>query len=197
MAEVITGEFSKYSNTLVDDLRSMHAWLWDTGPTEPELPEPPDPPAGKEGEPKYDLAKIQYKRKLKAYEEALLAYERQTVEYNDFQRRYGGPIEMRFYSVDAMDAIRNDLKAVFQKRQQKPRWYVSKRTSPRLRQRIISTMQATLEREKVELDITLGLPRGMKPGHGHKMALERELAGEKEFVAALKADPQFGQEMQA
>jgi hypothetical protein len=195
MAEIVTSAFSRYSNPLIDDLRSMSAWLWDTGPTEPDYPEPPQMPEGKEGDPKYDLAKIQFKRALRAYEEALLDYERRLAEYKDFKRRYGGPIEVKFWSVDAMDAIKYDLLAVFEGRQAKPRWYVSKRTTTMLQNRILGAMRDTLEREKVELDVRLGLPKGMKPGAGHQAALERQIAGEAEFTAALRADPQFGQEM--
>jgi hypothetical protein len=197
MAEVRTSEFVKYSNPLIDDLTSMHAWMWDCGPEEPDLPSPPDAPSGKDGDPKFDLAKIQYKRKLHAYEAALLDYERKVKEWMDFQKQYGGPYEIRMWSVDALDAITNDLRAVFDKRQEKPRYYVSERTSRMLKNRILGQMRSVLSREKVELEVTSGLPKGMKPGHGHEANLRRQIAGEKEFEAALMADPQFGQEMRA
>jgi len=37
-----------------------------------------------------------------------------------------------------------------------------------------------------------GLPNGVKPGPGHRENLERAIAGDKEFIDALKADPHFG-----
>lgn len=194
MAEVVTSGFSKYTNNLVDDLTSMHAWLWDCGPEEAVLPDPPEMPSGKDG-PAMDLARLQYKRALLAYEQKLLKYEADVIEYQNFQRRYGGPIEIKQWSCDALDSITYDLRAVFEKRQAKPRYYVSKRTSSRLQARIVGSMRETLEREKVELDVTVGLPKGKKPGAGHQANLERQIAGEKEFVQVMKSDPQFGQEM--
>jgi hypothetical protein len=179
MAEVVTGEFSKYRSNLLDMHADMKVWLWDTGPTEPDLPDAPDAPTGKEGDPKYDLAKLVYKRKLKGYEDALLKYERDLAEYKDFQKRYGGPIEVLQWSCDARDTLKWDALAVAEERQAEPRWHLSARTRGH---------------EKLK---NMGLPPGMKPGHGHQAAIERQIAGEKEFVAALAADPVFGQEKRA
>jgi hypothetical protein len=179
VAEVVTGEFSKYRSNLIDAHADMKVWLWDCGPTEPDLPDAPDPPSGKEGDPKYDLAKLKYKRQLRAYEEALLKYEKDLAEYHHFQKHFGGPIEHMQWSVDARDTLQNDQRAVKEGRQLKARWYLSSRTRGH-------------ERLK-----NFGLPLGMTPGHGHQAALERQLAGEKEFVKALEADPVFGQERRA
>jgi hypothetical protein len=66
-----------------------------------------------------------------------------------------------------------------------------------LKNRILGQMRSVLSREKVDLEVNTGLPKGMKPGHGHEANLRRQIAGEKEFEAALMADPQFGQEMRA
>lgn len=195
MAEVRSSEFSLYRNNLVDAHMAMKAWLWDTGPNEPDFPEAPEPPEGKEGEPKFDLAKLQYRRKLKAYEDALLDYEQRQKEFKDWFARNGGPVEILFWSVDAIDALKWDLKAVFDRRQEKPRYYVSRRNNKLLIDRLVSAMTEILNREKIELEVSTGLPKGMKPGHGQKANLERQIAGEKEFVEALRADPQFGQEM--
>lgn len=197
MAEIITGEFSKYSNPLIDDMRSMKCWLWDCGPDEPELPDPPEPPTGKAGDPKYDLANLQFKRALRAYEAGLEKYERDQKEFDAWKKHNGGPIEILRFSVDAFDAIKHDLRAVFEGRQKKPRYFVSKRNSRVMIQRIVGSMQDILTREKVELSVSTGLPKGVKPGHGHQANIERELAVEKEFVSTLRADPHFGQEMQA
>jgi len=80
------------------------------------------------------------------------------------------------WSCDARDALEHDAKAVADGRQKKQRYYVSSRTRG-------------YERTK-----NLGLPNGIEPGLGHRENLERQLAGEKEFVEILKSDPQFGQE---
>jgi hypothetical protein len=123
MATVRTGEFSKYSNRLIDDLKSMHVWLWDTGPTEPELPEPPDPPSGKQGDPKFDLANIQFQRKLIGYRGALEKYERDVAEFKQWSSKNGGPVAVMFWSTDATSALKSDARAVAEGRQGKPRWY--------------------------------------------------------------------------
>lgn len=179
MAEVQTSEFSKFRSNLIDMHSDMKVWLWDCGPHDPHLPVPPDPPTGKEGDPKYDLAKLQFKRKLRDYEEALLRFERDLAEYNDFQKRYGGPIEVLQWSCDARDTLKWDALAVKEGRQPATRWHLSSRTRGH---------------DKLP---NRGLPKGMVPGHGHQAAIERQIAGEKEFVAAMKADPVFGQENRA
>ena len=145
----------------------------DCGPEEPALPVPPDAPEGKAGDPKYDLAVIQFQRKLNAYKDALERYERDVDEFKDWTVRNGGPIEMMMWSVDAADALRNDARAVAEGRQRRPRWHLSSRT--RGHQNLPNG----------------GLPAGMTPGHGHQANLERQIAGEKVFVAAMKADPVF------
>lgn len=167
----------KISGDLVAFAAPMQVWLWDCGPTEPDLPEPPDAPTGKEGDPKFDLARLQFKRQLKRYEDSLLAYERNMAEFKDWQTRYGGPIELQFWSCDARDALNNDARAVKEGRQPAIRYHLSSRTRGH---------------EKLK---NFGLPAGLKPGHGHQAAMERQIAGEKEFLAALKADPVFGQEI--
>jgi hypothetical protein len=175
MAVVKTGEFSSYSTEMIDYHRSMQVWLWDAGPTEPDLPLPPEPPDGKAGEPRYDLAVIQFGRKLAAYKESLIRYERDLDEFNEWTRQNGGPIEQKFWSTDARDALINDRRAVEQGRQRRRRWYLSSRT-----------------RGHSDLP-NGGLPAGATPGHGHQANLERQIAGEKEFLAARKSDPVFSE----
>lgn len=179
MAEVVTGEFSKYRSNLIDAHADMKVWLWDCGPEQPDMPDPPKAPEGKEGDPKYDLAKIQFKRSLRAYEDSLLAFEKAEIDFKAWHRQNGGPIEVMLWSCDAQDALRHDAEAVAEGRQSKQRWLLSSRTRGY---------------DKLK---NYGLPPGVKPGHGHQAAMERQLAGEKEFVKALQADPVFGEERRA
>lgn len=178
MAEQELYKGVKIRGEMVDIRDQQTVWMWDCGPEEPELPTPPDPPSGKDGDPKYDLAKIGYKRQLRAYEEALEDFERRTAEFKVWKKQQGGPIERQFWSVDARDAMAHDARAVEEGRQTKPRYYVSSRT-----------------RGHTHLK-NGGLPAGMKPGKGHQANLEREIAGEAEFKKALAADPVFGMEAQ-
>lgn len=173
----------RHTGTLVGVREQMQVWLWDCGPEEPVLPTAPEPPSGKDGDPKYDLAKIGYKRQLRTYEAALEQYERDEAEYKRWQRDKGGPVEIIMWSVDARDALSNDARQVKSEknpdgRQTRARYCLSSRTKG----------YGHLKNG--------GLPKGMKPGHGQEANVERQIAGEKEFLAALKADPVFGQEIQ-
>lgn len=179
MAEVQTGEFVKYRSNLIDALASMKVWLWDMGPEKPVAPKRPNVPKGKEGDPEYDLAVLEFKEQLELYEDALKRYRNQKVEFAAFNTQMGGPVEVLMWSCDAADALRRDAKAIDEGRQTRPRWCISART--RGYQKLPNG----------------GLPEGVKPGHGHQANIERQIAGDKEFLAALKADPVFGQEMHA
>ena len=174
--KVQTGEFSSYSNNLIDEHQKSKVFVWDCGPEEPALPEEPEPPTVSFGDPKFRLAELQHKRALKHYEDALLAYERQQKEYDHWQTNVRGPVELMMWSTDARDALEHDARAVEQGRQKKRRYYISSRT------------------RGYEKTRNLGLPNNIEPGPGHQENLERQLAGEKEFVEVLKRDPQFGQE---
>lgn len=177
MADVRTGEFSGFSNTFVIEHAQMKVWLWDCGPEKPKYPTRPAAPEGKEGDPAYDLAKIEFKEFLDNYENALRRYRDDKVEWENWQKNQGGPIERLQWSIDAKDTLRYDAEAVQEKRQTKRRWHISSRTKG----------YASLPNG--------GLPEGMKPGHGHAANLEREAAGMAEFEAARRADPVFGQEI--
>jgi hypothetical protein len=173
----VDGQPAVRNTGVLTEARDIQAvWLWDCGPDEPEMPEPPEPPFGKEGDPKYDLAKLQYKRALKRYEDGLLDYEAKDKEHRHWHTNVRGPIEVLFSSTNARDALVHDGAAVEEKRQQRRRYYLSSRTrgSERLK--------------------NYGLPNGVVPGPGHRENLERQIAGEKEFVEILKSDPHFGQE---
>lgn len=166
----------KISGDLVAFAAPMQVWLWDCGPTEPDLPEPPEAPTGKEGDPKFDLQKLQFRRKLKHYEDALLAYEKNLADFKDWQTRYGGPIELQFWSCDARDALLNDKAAVDEGRQVAARYHISHRTRGY---------------EKV---VNMGLPEGVKPGRSHQENMRREADRAADLHQAMMADPVFGQE---
>src|SRR5262249_46602132 len=151
-----TGEFSKYRSNLIDAHAAMKVWLWDLGPEKPVAPKRPNVPKGKEGDPEYDLAVLEFKEQLEAYEDALKRYRNAKVEFADFQRIMGGPVEVLMWSCDAADALRNDARQIYHEQdnptgtQKRPRWVISARTRgyDKLPNR--------------------GLPEGMKPGHGHQ-----------------------------
>jgi|SRR5215472_5214246 len=174
MATVQTGEYSKYSNNLIDELGKSKVYLWDIGPEEPEPPAEPVPPALLPTDPKYHLEQLRHRRAVKRFEDELLIYERNEAEYQHWHRNIKGPVELIMWSCDARDALVNDAAAVQDQRQKKLRYYVSSRTRG-------------FEKAK-----NLGLPAGVVPGPGHQENLLRQFAGEKEFIEALKKDPQFG-----
>ena len=174
--KVQTGEYSSYTNNLIDEHGKSKVWLWDCGPEEPAPPEEPEPPSTPISDPKYHLENLRHKRAVKRFEDALLIYERNETEFQHWHRNVRGPVELMMWSCDARDALEHDAKAVADGRQKKQRYYVSSRTRG-------------YERTK-----NLGLPNGIEPGLGHRENLERQLAGEKEFIEILKNDPQFGQE---
>jgi hypothetical protein len=174
--KVQTGEFSSYSNNLIDELAKSKVWLWDCGPEDPVPPEEPMPPATPFGDPKYHLENLRHKRAVKRFEDELHIYERNEAEFQHWRRNVRGPVELMMWSTDARDALEHDARAVKEGRQKDLRYYVSSRTRG-------------YERAK-----NFGLPKDVMPGEGHRENLERQLAGEKEFVEILKSDPQFGQE---
>jgi hypothetical protein len=173
--KIQTGEFSSYTNNLIDELGKSKVYIWDCGPEEPVLPDEPEPPATPFGDPRYQLENLRHKRAVKHYEDELLRFEQREKEYQHWQRNVRGPVEIVMWSVDARDALEHDARAVDEKRQPKRRYYISSRTRGF---------------EKIK---NLGLPVGVIPGDGHQENLERQLAGEKEFVEVLKKDPQFGE----
>ena len=179
MAEVITGEFSKYTSTLIDAHAASKVWLWDCGPEKPKQPVRPDEPHGKKGDPDYELAVIEWEEVKEKYADDMKRFRRMKEERAAWETHMGGPIERMMWSVDARDALANDARAVQEGRQSRLRYYISSRTRGY---------------EKLK---NRGLPIGLTPGHGHQAEVERQIAGDKEFVAALKADPQFGQEIRA
>ena len=169
MAKVQTGEYSSYSNNLIDELGKSKVFLWDCGPEEPVPPDEPDQPPLND-----PLALLRRKRAVKRYENDLLIYDRNEAEYQHWQKNVRGPVEIVMWSCDARDALEHDARAVEDKRQKKLRYYISSRT------------------RGYEKARNFGLPNGITPGAGHQENLDRQIAGEKEFVEVLKKDPQFG-----
>jgi hypothetical protein len=174
--KVQTGEFSSYTNNMLDEHAKSKVWLWDCGPEEPALPEEPDPPTLPVTDPRYPLEQLRHRRTVKNYEEELVRFDAREREHKHWHTNVRGPVELMMWSTDARDALAHDARAVAEGRQQKLRYYISSRTRG-------------YERIK-----NLGLPRDVVPGEGHQENIERQLAGHKEFAEILKSDPQFGQE---
>jgi hypothetical protein len=159
---------SDANHHMVADQGDMMVYLWDLGPKEPKAPKRPDVPQGKEGNPEYDLAVIEFKEKLEGYEQALKEFRRAKDDHAAFRKTYGGPYEIRMWSCDAADALARD----------EHRYRISSRTRGY---------------EKLK---NRGLPEGLTPGHGHEENLRREQEGDAELLAARRRDPVFGtQEM--
>jgi hypothetical protein len=177
MAEVryLDGQPAIVNKGLLTEARAQgEVWLWDCGPEEPLPPDEPEPPALSFADPKYHLENLRHKRAVKRFEEDLITYDRLEREYQNWHKNIRGPVEVSMWSPNARDALEHDMRAVKDGRQKKRRWYLSARTrgSERLK--------------------NYGLPAGIEPGPGHQENLERAIAGDKEFIAALKSDPHFG-----
>jgi hypothetical protein len=174
MAEVVTGEFSRYRSNLIDMHVDLRVYLWDCGPEKPVLPTRPKPPEGVEGDPEYDLAVLEFQEVFETYSAALKTHRQRVAEYADWELRHGGPIEHGFWSCDARDALQNDARAVAEGRQVRPRWHLSSRTRGY---------------EKLP---NHGLPAGMIAGRGHDANVERQRQGAELLEQARRADPVFG-----
>jgi len=177
MAEVryLDGQPAIRNTGLLTEARAQgEVWLWDCGPEEPMPPDEPIPPALPITDPKYHLENLRHKRAVKRFEDELVIYERMETEFQHWHRNIRGPVEVNMWSPNARDALEHDERAVKEGRQKKRRWYLSSRTRG----------SGNLE--------NFGLPNGVKPGPGHRENLERAIAGDKEFIDALKADPHFG-----
>ena len=174
MAKIQTGEFSSYSSNLIDELGKTKKFIWDLGPEDPVPPDEPIPPALPITDPKYHLENLRHKRAVKRFEDDLFIYERNETEFQNWHRNIRGPIEHIWWSCDADDAMRHDERAVTEGRQKRRRYYYSSKNKG----------YGNLP--------NLGLPNGVKPGVGYQESLDRQIAVEKEFVDAIKNDPQFG-----
>lgn len=167
MATEHISEGVRITSDLVGARDLQQVVLWDLGPKKPAAPQRPKPPSGKEGDPEFDLAVLEFRTEaLPAYESALLAYKRDKADYEKFERDWGGPHEVQFWSVDAADALQRDPK----------RYCISSRTRG----------YGNLKNH--------GLPVGAKPGHGHDVQRAREKQAEADLVAAGRRDPVFGEQ---
>lgn len=163
--------------SLVDGMMAAEAsmvYLWDIGPPPPEAPKRPKPPKGEDGDPEYDLLKLEFKVALDAYGDALLLWGQRKEEFKKFETQYGGPYEIRMWSVDARDALALDALAVKEGRQPSLRYFMSART------RGYHSLPNG------------GLPGNMKPGKGHEANMQRERDGDSDLAALKAADPIFG-----
>ncbi|SRR6266403_349871 len=157
-------EFTKVTNSLAPELAKTYVVLWDIGPPKPVAPTKPALPKGKEGDPEYDIALIEFKESLEEYGEALKAYKHAKIEYAKWQKDQGGAIELTRFSCDASDFLERDPE----------RYFIS---------------ASTRGHEHLK---NRGLPAGYKPGRGHEENLRRAQEGEAEFARARASDPVFG-----
>jgi hypothetical protein len=172
--EIRTGEFSVYRNTLLREHDLLKVILWDCGPEKPVFPTRPDAPHGKQGDPLFDLAMVDFRDLLEKYEADVKAFKRQQAEFDDWQNRIGGPVERLFWSCDAGDALRYDADAVRRGQQEKRRYFISSKT-----------------RGYGHLP-NGGLPEDMKPGRGQQAALDQQAADDHAMALARQNDPVFG-----
>jgi hypothetical protein len=176
MAEVVTGEHSRYRNNLIDAHRESQVVLWDCGPEKPRSPVRPIAPKGMAGDAEYDLAVIELKEKLEDYEAALKRYKRDQEDFEHWHAKNGGPIEFQMWSCDARDALEHDARAVHEGRQSRKRYYLSSKTRG----------YAHLANN--------GLPAGVTPGRGHEANLDRQAADDQALARARREDPVFGED---
>ena len=134
MVEAIQlNEYVKLSNVgpglaaMADRERSM-VYLWDCGPTAPSAPKRPVAPRGKEGDPEFDLAMVDFRQALLDYEADLRTYGARKDEFAKWQTQNGGPFEIKMWSVDARDALAIDERVVKEGLQPAKRYFISSRT---------------------------------------------------------------------
>jgi hypothetical protein len=134
------------------------------------------PKGGKEGNPEYELAKVEFAEALEDYQAALKAWKKAKDDHAEWHKRNDGPVEIQMWSCDAHDALMRDQTAVTEGRQAMRRYYVSSRT-----------------RGNTNLP-NRGLPDGLKPGSGQAELERRMREGDADLLAARAADPVFGQQ---
>lgn len=151
---------------MIADRGTQMVVLWDLGPQKPVAPKRPTAPKGKDGDPEFDLAKVEFQEELEAYQVALKAHQKAKTEYAGWLENVGGPIEQTKWSVDAADALARDPK----------RYCISASTRG----------HSNLPNR--------GLPEGVKPGKGHLEEQRRIAAGESDLEQLKKRDPVFGEQ---
>lgn len=164
-------------DALVSGRELSEVIFWDIGPAKPEPPKRPKSPVGKEGDPEYDLAVLEFRdQALPKYEDDLRAYGKAKTDYEAWQEKWGGPYEFTQWSVDASDTLERDQRAVTEGRQPRLHYYISSRTRG----------YGHLKNH--------GLPAGMKPGRGHEENMRRKREADADLVAAGRKDPVFGEQ---
>lgn len=160
-------EFTKVTSNNEADNRSMMVVLWDLGPSKPVQPKRPKAPTGKEGDPAFELAKVEFAEELEEYQAEMKAHKQAKIDFAEFEKRYGGPYEIPMWSCDANDALERG----------QGRYCISSKT------------------RGYEKTKNGGLPEGVKPGHGQAENERREREGIADFEAARRSDPVFGAEV--
>lgn len=81
-----------------------HVELWDIGPKPPEAPKPPVAPVESKDlkGPDLALAVIHYEDAMADYKDALRAYGKSKVDYQDWRRKFNGPVKIDVWSTDAV-----------------------------------------------------------------------------------------------
>lgn len=171
----LSGDDGPQTLDVIGNEAIARVYLWDVGPEKPTQPKRPEAPRGKQGDPDYELAKIEFEDVLADYRDTLERFKKDKKDHAAWHARNGGPIEYLQDHPNAVEALDNDARAVAEGRQTQLRWYVSSRT-----------------RNKSRLP-NRGLPEGMKPGHGQADQERRASEGENDLIAARRADPVFGQ----
>ena len=87
------------------DVKTMQVKLWDLGPSKPVPPVKPEPPKGKDGDPDYELAKIEFRDLIEEYAAALKAHKRDKDWHKAWWEENGGPIQVQAWSVDAKEML--------------------------------------------------------------------------------------------
>lgn len=94
---------------IIRDVDTLRVRLWDLGPRRPAMPTPAEAPTGNEGTVEHDLAMLEFEQNAeRQYQDALQAYRRAKKEWDDFERRQGGPVEIEMWSVNAREAMERD-----------------------------------------------------------------------------------------
>lgn len=190
------GEFTRVTNSLGPELAKTFVILWDIGPHKPIQPKRPKTPNGKTGQPEFEIAMLEFREDLEAYDAALKAYGRAKIEFAEWQKRQGGAIELTMYSCDAADALARDAAnaPLVDVLAEDGNPVLDEATGePKQVQRLRYFISASTRGH--ERDKNHGLPEGAKPGKGQAENMRRQREGEDEFLRARAADPVFGQEM--
>jgi hypothetical protein len=168
MTEVVTGEFSKYRSSLLDDHRLLKVLVFDIGserPVPPVRPVPRKLPPGLEA----DIEAISMKEAVANYERQLERYVAELKEHDSWHARHSGPTIIEWWTVDWRDAATYDARAVAEGRQRRRRYYEYR---PQAR--------------------NMGLPADVVPGRSYAEQVERQAAQAETAAAARRDDPEFG-----